>query len=56
MKKLEPIEVLPNGRVIIHLDADLANSDWRASRRLLVEGRTKELQEKLDTPMWVDDE
>lgn len=58
MKKLEPIETLPNGKVIIHLDADFANADWLASRRLLVEGTKKSLKElnrKFNTPMYTRD-
>jgi len=56
MKKLEAILHRKDGTVVCYPDADLANADWLASRRLLVRGKQKELKEKLDTPMWVEED
>ena len=55
-KKLQPIVHREDGTILCYPDADEANADWLRARRLLVEGRTEELQEKLDTPMWVEEE
>lgn len=51
MKKLEPI-IHEDGVTILVMDADEANSDWLASRRLSPD----ELKDKLERPMWVEDD